>query len=58
MNMHILEQTVTPHILDILSYDITQRLFPSHLELLPDIKEIYELELAFYESQILNNEGK
>lgn len=54
--MHIIEQMVTPHISDILSYDINQRLFPSHLELLPDIKEIYELELAFYESQLLNDE--
>jgi len=35
---------------------IRQRLFPSHLELVPQLNEVYELELAFYESQILSDD--
>ncbi|MDA1273130.1 MAG: DNA methyltransferase [Verrucomicrobia bacterium] len=36
--------------------DIRQRLFHGHLELLPQMNEIYELELAFVESQLLDNQ--
>jgi len=32
------------------------RLFPAHLELVPQLNEVYELELAFYESQVLSDE--
>lgn len=39
---------------EILSGSIHQRLFPAHLELLPEVNEVYELALAFYESQILS----
>ncbi len=51
-----MQQMVTPSISDVLSYNITKLLLPLHLELLPDIKEIYELELAYYESQLLSDE--
>lgn len=40
-----------------LQHDIRQRLFHGHLELLPQMNEIYELELAFTESQILDDEA-
>jgi hypothetical protein len=41
---------------DILSGDIYQHLIPSRLELVPQLNEVYELELAFYESQVLSDE--
>lgn len=31
-------------------------LFPGHLQLIPGLNEVYELELAFYESKILTDE--
>lgn len=37
--------------------DLRQRLFHSNLELLPQMNEIYELELAFAESQMLDDQG-
>lgn len=37
-----------------LSHELRSRLFQSHLELLPQMNEIYELELAFLESQELS----
>lgn len=40
----------------VLSTDVYQRLFPEHLELVPQLNELYELELAFCESQILTDE--
>jgi hypothetical protein len=40
-----------------LQQDMRKRLFNSHLELLPQMNEIYELELAFGESQLLDDEG-
>jgi DNA modification methylase len=40
---------------DILSKGMYHRLFPNHLEITPQINEVYELALAFYESQILND---
>ena len=39
-----------------LSYELRSRLFQSDLELLPQMNEIYELELAFLESQELSAE--
>jgi len=51
-----MEKESVSDITEILSYNLTQRLFPPHLEVVPDIKEIYELELAFYESQILDDD--
>ncbi len=41
---------------DIFSRNIYQYLFPEHLELIPQLNEVYELELAFYESQVLSDE--
>lgn len=38
-----------------LQHDIRQRLFQGHLELLPQMNEIYELELAFAEAQTLDD---
>ncbi|MBU3917427.1 hypothetical protein KKA14_17985 [bacterium] len=40
----------------VLSKGMFPRIFPSHLKLIPQLSEVYELALAFYESQILNNE--
>ncbi len=40
----------------ILSRRITQILFPSHLELVPQLNEVYELELAYMESKLLSDE--
>ncbi|HTF42428.1 MAG TPA: hypothetical protein VK641_00950 [Terriglobales bacterium] len=40
-----------------LQHDIRQRLFHGHLELLPQMNEIYELELAFAESQALSEKA-
>jgi len=41
---------------EILSKGMYHRLFPSHLEITPQLNEVYELALAFYESQILNDD--
>jgi SAM-dependent methyltransferase len=41
---------------EILLDKIYDHLFSSHLELVPQLNEVYELELAFYESQILSDE--
>lgn len=40
-----------------LQHDIRQRLFHEHLELLPQMNEIYELELAFAETQALDEKA-
>ncbi|RLG27706.1 hypothetical protein DRN98_10545, partial [Methanosarcinales archaeon] len=40
----------------ILSKNLNDMLFPNHLRLVPQLNEVYELELAYYESQILSNE--
>ena len=40
----------------ILSQDICSALFPTHLELVPQLNEVYELQLAFYESLLLTDE--
>jgi len=45
-----------PNIPEILSDKIYDYLFPGHLELVPQLNEVYELELAFYESRILSDE--
>ena len=39
---------------DILSQNMVKSLLPENLELVPQLNEVYELELAFYESQILS----
>lgn len=43
------------NIADILSKPLTQNLFPPGYELTPDLNDLYELELAFYEKQILSD---
>jgi len=44
------------NIRDILSSGVKEGLFPKHLELVPQLNKVYELELAFYESKILTDE--
>jgi SAM-dependent methyltransferase len=44
------------NISNVLSYGVNITLFPPHLELVPQLNEVYELELAFYESKILADE--
>ena len=41
---------------DILSKGMYHRLFPKHLEISPQLNEVYELALAFYESQLLTDD--
>ncbi len=41
---------------DILSKGMYHNLFPNHLEITPQLNEVYELALAFYESRILNDD--
>jgi len=43
-------------IFHILSNSFTQSLFPSSYELTPDLNDFYELEIAFYEKQILSDD--
>jgi len=50
------KQAPVRHSADVLSRGIHQSLFPAHLEFVPQLNEVYELELAFYESQILSDE--
>ncbi len=45
------------NITDILSRGVKESVFPRHLELVPQLNEVYELELAYYESKILTDEG-
>ena len=44
-----LTETLTEKISDIL--------FPAHLELVPQLNEVYELELAYFESRVLEDEA-
>ncbi len=44
------------NIADILAHGAKEGLFPAHLELVPQLNEVYELDLAFYESKILADE--
>ena len=43
------------NIADALAQDLTERLFPAKYHLLPNLNDVYELALAFYESQILTD---
>ena len=52
-----LENTsVSNSLRNILSKSMVKSLLPDNLELVPQLNEVYELELAFYESQILSEE--
>ena len=44
------------NLIDALSQNIETRLFPSNRQLLPNLSDVYELELAFYENEILSGE--
>lgn len=44
------------NVADTLSTALTDELFPAERQLLPDLKDIYELELAFYENKLLTDE--
>jgi len=53
--LKIVEHTpVNNSLRDILGKSMVTSLLPEHLELVPQLNEVYELELAFYESQILS----
>jgi len=41
---------------DVLSRDLAEHLFSTNRELIPDIDDYYELELAFYENQLLDDQ--
>lgn len=41
---------------ELLSKNLQKILLPAHLKLVPQVNEVYELELAFFESQILSDE--
>lgn len=41
---------------DLFSENIYELLLPGHLQLIPGLNEVYELQLAFYESKILTDE--
>jgi DNA modification methylase len=45
-----------PNVVDALSQDLTQQLFPPERQLVPYLDDVYELELAFYENQLLDDE--
>jgi len=44
------------NVADVLSTAIVDELFPSDRELLPDLNDMYELELAFYENKLLSDQ--
>lgn len=48
--------TILPEIQSVLRTSVVDVIFPAHLELVPQLDELYELQLAFYESRILNDE--
>jgi len=50
------KQLAQHNIADVLSGSMYSALFPSHLELLPQVNEVYELELAHLESQVLDDD--
>jgi hypothetical protein len=45
----------TEKVVKAFSQDLTQGLFPSDRQLIPNLNDIYELELAFYENLILSD---
>lgn len=44
------------HNAEVLSRTVSSRLFPPHRETVPQLNEVYELELAFLESELLTDE--
>jgi hypothetical protein len=57
-NTVVLRETPIPasSVSDVLARGIPQQLFPPHLELVPQLNEVYELELAYYESLVLDDD--
>lgn len=47
---------VFPDVKGTLSKNLIDDVFPPHLELVPQLNELYELQLAFYESRLLTDE--
>jgi len=45
-----------PSLREILCRDLHEQILPKHLKLVPQLNEVYELELAYYESLILSDE--
>jgi len=41
---------------EVLSRNVESEIFPPHLELVPQLNELYEFQLAFYESRILTED--
>ncbi len=54
MNFNTIQDSQSPA--DVLSDGMFRRLFPRGLVLSPQLNEVYELALAFYESRILNED--
>jgi hypothetical protein len=55
MSIDHLQSSLEPVSLnDILSKNLTDQILPPNLTLVPQLNEVYELELAFYESKILS----
>ena len=50
--LHELKMPLT----EVLFKDLYGAIFPPHLKLVPQLNEVYELELAYYESRILSDE--
>lgn len=46
----------TEQVISAFNRDLTQDLFPANRQLIPNLNDIYELELAFYENLILSDE--
>ena len=46
----------TANIVDVLSQDLAAQLFPPERQLVPNLDDVYELELAFYENHLLTDE--
>ena len=44
-----------PNVTDVLTQDLKEKLFSPKYQLLPNLDDVYELELAFYENQILSD---
>ena len=44
-----------PNVVDALAKDLTHQLFPTERRLVPYLDDVYELELAFYENQLLSD---
>lgn len=46
----------TRRVSEVLGESLLDRIIPTHRELIPDLNELYELELAFFESSLLSDD--